>query len=102
MQNEIKPILNPDGDIIHMNVAYYNLREKRAKELGEPSPWVKWGVLGVIPKEHISNRPEAKWKPDKTPRDSTLPLCTVIPVHELGLEVEVQFNSVRNIGGKRL
>ena len=54
MENEIKPILNPDGDIIHMNVAYYNLREKRYKELGDPSPWVKWCVLGVIPKEHIS------------------------------------------------
>ena len=97
--NEHKPILNPDGDIIHINVDYYARQEQRAKEQGEPSPWVEWGELGIIPDDHISKRPE-DYKALNTPKSAdpnSLPQRISVPIPLLNKMLEIQVNSIRDI-----
>ena len=97
--NEHKPILNPDGDIIHINVDYYARQEQRAKEQGEPSPWARWGELGIIPDNHISNRPE-DYNALNTPKSAnpnSLPQRISVPIPLLNKVMEIQVNTIRDI-----
>ena len=97
--NEHKPILNPDGHIIHINVDYYDAQEQRAKELGKPSPWARWGTLGIIPDDHISKHPEedTTLAVPKSVNPNSLPQRISVLIHELNKVMEIQVNSIRDI-----
>jgi len=97
--NEHKPILNPDGHVIHINVDFYDAQEQRAKEQGDPSPWENWGELGIIPDDHTSKHPE-DYKALNTPKSAnpnSLPQRISVPIPLLNKMLEIQVNSIRDI-----
>jgi len=98
-----KPILNPDGHVIHINVDFYDAQEQRAKEQGIPSPWLEWGELGVIPDDHLSRLPE-EHTALATPKsvNPNMPQRISIPIPMLNKVIEIQVNTVRPIGEDNL